>query len=124
MFLRSFFYERDVLTHLERVRTLPAEVQAEIAMRVGNFIELARFADNDLMQRFAQVARAEQQRAVEVGVKSDIDPLRAAPAISEAWCNAKLGLATGSLNQHSAIEIIIGIETFTAKKASDHQRKV
>jgi hypothetical protein len=123
MFLRSFFYERDVLMYLERVRKLPAEVQAEIAVRVSNFIELARPADTELLQRFVHVAQAEQQRAVEVGVKSDIDPLRAAPAISEAWCKAKLGLATGSLNQHSAVEIIIGIETFTTKKASEHRRK-
>ena len=90
-------------------------------MRVSNFIELARPADTELLQRFAHVAWEEQQRAVDVGVKSDIDPLRAAPAISEAWCKATLGLATGSLNQHSAVEIIVAIETFTAKKA--HQRK-
>jgi len=35
----------------------------------------------------------------------------AAPAIAEAWCKAKLGLATGSLNEHSAMEIIVAIET-------------
>ena len=33
MFLRSLFYERTVLMHLERVRKLPVEVQIEIAMR-------------------------------------------------------------------------------------------
>jgi hypothetical protein len=41
MFFRSL-YERTVLRHLERVEQLPAEVQAQIAMRVGNLIELAR----------------------------------------------------------------------------------
>jgi hypothetical protein len=31
MFLRSFFFERTVLAHLEMVRQLPPEAQAEIA---------------------------------------------------------------------------------------------
>ena len=97
MFLRSLFYERTVLSHLERVRQLPPEAQAEIAMRVSNFIELARPVSDDLLSRFAQVGREEQQRAVEQGARSDTDPLWAAPAISEAWCNARLGLATRNL---------------------------
>jgi len=71
MFLRSLFYERTVLSHLERVRQLPPEAQAEIAMRVSNFIELARPVSDDLLSRFAQVAREEQQRAVEQGARSD-----------------------------------------------------
>jgi hypothetical protein len=29
MFFRSLFYERTILSHLERVEQLPAEVQAE-----------------------------------------------------------------------------------------------
>ena len=123
MFLRSLFYERNVLMHLERVRQLPVEVQTEIAMRVSNFIELARPVSDELLERFAQVARDEQQRAVKLGAKSDMDPLWAAPAISEAWCKAKLGLATGNLNHHSAIEIMVAIETFTSKRASDRQRR-
>jgi hypothetical protein len=124
MFFRSFFYERDVLMHLERVRKLPAEVQAEIAMRVSNFIELARTADLELLQRFVKVARDEQQRAIELGTKSDMEPLLAAPAISEAWCKATLGLTTGNLDAHSAVEIIVAIEKFAAKKASHHPPKV
>jgi hypothetical protein len=123
MFFRSLFYERNVLMHLERVQQLPAEVQAEVAKRVGNFIEVARSVSDDLLERFAQAAREERQRAVELGAKSDMDPLWAAPAISEAWCKAKLGLAIGNLNANSAIEIIVAIEKFTAKKASDHRRK-
>ena len=46
MFFRSL-YERTVLRHLERVEQLPAEVQAQIAMRVGNLIELARPVSED-----------------------------------------------------------------------------
>lgn len=91
-------------------------------MRVSNFIELARFVSDDMLSRFAQVARQEQQRAVEHGARSDVDPLWAAPAISEAWCNARLGLTTGNLNRHSAIQIITAIETFTTRKASERQR--
>jgi hypothetical protein len=99
-------------------------VQAEIAMRASNFIELARNARDEFLVRFAEGAREEQQRTVEQGARSDVDPLWAAPAISEAWCNARLGLATGNLNQHSAIEIIVAIETFTMKGASERQRSV
>ena len=122
MFLRSLFYERTVLSHLEKVRALPAEAQAEIAMRVSNFIELARPVSDDMLSRFAQVARQEQQRAVEQGARSDVDPLWAAPAISEAWCNARLGLANGNLNRHSAVAIIAAVETFAKKKTSDRER--
>jgi len=124
MFLRSLFYERTVLTYLERVRQLPPEAQAEIAMRVSNFIELTRPVSDNLLSRFAQVAREEQERAMEQGAKSNTDPSWAAPAISEAWCNARLGLATGNLNRHSAIQIITAIETFTVQQASKRQRSV
>ena len=93
-------------------------------MRVSNFIELARPVSDDLLSRFVQVAREEQQRAVEEGARSDMDALWAAPAISEAWCNARLGLATGNLNRHSAIQIITAIETFTVQQASKRQRSV
>jgi hypothetical protein len=115
MFFRSLFYERNVLMHLEPVQQLSAEVQAEIAKRLGNFIEVARSA-SDLLQRFAQAAREEKERAVELGTKSDMDPLWAAPAISEACCKAKLGLATGSLDANTAIEIIVAIEKFRLGK--------
>ena len=59
---------------------LPTEVQAEIAMRVGNLIELAKPVGDALLQRFAEVARQEQLLAVREGAKRDTDPLWAAPA--------------------------------------------
>ena len=121
MFFRSL-YEKTVLRHLERVEQLPAEVQAQIAMRVGNLIELARPVSDALLERFARMVRQEQVLAAEQGVRSDTDPLWAAPAISEAWCNARLGLANGNLNWHSAASIIAAVETFTKKKALDRHR--
>jgi hypothetical protein len=124
MFFRSLLYERTVLSHLERVRKLSPEAQAEISMRVSNFIKLARPVSDALLSRFVQVAREEQQRAVEQGAKSDMDALWAAPAISEAWCNARLGLATGNLNRHSAIQIITAVEAFTTKGARERQRSL
>jgi hypothetical protein len=123
MFFRSLFYERTILRHLERVEQLPSELQTEIAMRVGNLIELARPVGDALLERFAEIARQEQLLAVKDGAKSDTDPQWAAPAISEAWCNARLGLAKGSLNRHSAVAIIAAVETFTKKKALDRQRR-
>ena len=122
MFFRSLFYERTILRHLEKVEQLPAEAQSEIARRVGNWIELARPVSDALLERFAEVVRQEQQLAVEQGAKSEMDPLWAAPAISEAWCNARLGLANGNLNRHSAVAIIAAVETFAKKKASDRER--
>jgi hypothetical protein len=121
MFFRSLFYERTVLRHLERVEQLPAEVQTEIARRVGNLINLATPVSNALLERFAEIVRQEQLLAVQEGAKSDTDPLWAAPAISEAWCNARLGLAKGNLDRHSAASIIAAVETFTKRKASDRQ---
>jgi len=122
MFFRSLFYERTILRHLEKVEQLPFEVQAEIAVRVGNLIEMARPVSDALLERFAEVVRQEQQLAVEQGAKSEMDPLWAAPAISEAWCNARLGLANGNLTRHSAVAIIAAVETFAKKKASDRER--
>jgi hypothetical protein len=122
MFFRSLFYERTILRHLERVERLPPEVQAEIAMRVGNLIELARPVSDALLERFAEIARQEQLLAVKEGAKSDNDPLWAAPAISEAWCNARLGLTNGNLNRHSAAAIIAAVESFTSKRTGDLQR--
>ena len=122
MFFRSLFYERTILRHLEKVEQLPFEVQAEIAVRVGNLIEMARPVSDALLERFAEVVRQEQQLAVEQGAKSEMDPLWAAPAISGAWCNARLGLANGNLNRHSAVAIIAAVETFAKKKASDRER--
>jgi hypothetical protein len=80
-------------------------------MRVGNVIELARPVGDALLERFAQVARQEQLLAVEQGA-----------AISEAWCNARLGLTNGNLNRHSAATIIAAVETFTSKRTADRQR--
>jgi len=93
-------------------------------VRVRNFLELARPVSDDFLSRFAQVARDDQQRAAEQGAKSDTDPLLAAPVISEAWCNARMGLATGNLNRHSATEIIAAIETFTLQQTSKRRRSV
>jgi len=83
---------------------------------------MARPVSDALLERFAEVVRQEQQLAVEQGAKSEMDPLWAAPAISEAWCNARLGLANGNLNRHSAVAIIAAVETFAKKKASDRER--
>jgi hypothetical protein len=123
MFFRSLFYERTILRHLDRVEQLPAEVQAEIAMRVGNLIDLARPVSDALLERFVQVVRQEQLLAVQEGATSDTDPQWAAPAISEAWCNARLGLAKGNLNRHSAVAIIAAVESFTMKKAVNRQHR-
>src|SRR5687767_10040179 len=59
MFFRSFFYERTVLSLLEKVQRLPPNVQAEIAARLGKYINLARTAKDEAS--VAQVATAAGQ---------------------------------------------------------------
>ena len=44
MFFRSLFWERTVLSLLEKVRKLPPSVQADIAKRVGDCIQIASAA--------------------------------------------------------------------------------
>ena len=53
----SFSYGEFVLSHLEKVQELPAEVQAQIAGGVDNYIKFARTAkDNALLTRIASMA--------------------------------------------------------------------
>ena len=118
MFFRSLFYERAVLSHLEKVQRLPPNVQAEIATRVGNYINLVRTASDEVfLERFARAANQERDTAFAQGAKSDVDLRWAAPALAAAWCNAVLGLSNGNLNRHSAMAIIVAIEAFALKRA-------
>jgi hypothetical protein len=71
---------------------LPPGAQAEIAMRISNFIELARPVSDALLSRFVQVAREEQQQAVEQGAKSDTDPLWAAPTDLRSMVQCEVGI--------------------------------
>jgi hypothetical protein len=66
-------------------------------VRVNNFIEQAMTVSDERLEPFAEVASEEQQRAIQLGAESDLDPAWAEPAISRAWCKAKSGLATGKL---------------------------
>lgn len=112
-------YERMVLSHLEEVRRLAVDVQADIAMRVDNCIKLAKAAkDEALLARLATGAMEEQAKAIGQGVNSTMDPRWAAPALAEAWCYAMIGLSNDSLNRESAVAIITAIEAF----ASDGRR--
>ena len=117
----SVSYAESVLSHLEKVQQLPVEIQVGIARRVESCIKIARAAKNEaVVANIASSAMEEQAKAIGHGT---MDPQWAAPAISEAWCNARLGLAKGSLNRHSAVAIIAAVESFTKKKALDRQRR-
>ena len=119
MFFRSLFYERTVLSLLEKVQLLPLNVQAEIATRVRNYIDLARTASDEAsLARFATDAAQEREKVIAQGAKSTLDQRWVAPALAEAWCVARLGLSNGSLNRHSAMAIIAAIDAFALKRAS------
>ena len=77
----SSSYGESVLWHLEKVQELPAEVQAQIAGGVDNYIKFARTAkDNALLARIGSMAMEEQAKAIGQGANT-MDPRWAAPAI-------------------------------------------
>jgi len=120
MFFRSFFYERTVLSLVEKVQRLPPNVQTEIAVRLRKYINLARSAkDEASLVRVATATGQERERLIAQGAKSPVDQRWAALALAEAWCVAMLGLSNGSLNRHSAMTIIATIDAFAFKTASD-----
>jgi hypothetical protein len=87
MFFLSFLYERTVLSLLEKLQQLPAEVQVEIAKRVDRFISLAKAVTSEpLLTRCVAMVMEEQAKAIGQGVDSTLDPRLAAPALAEAWC--------------------------------------
>ena len=56
MFFRSLFWERTVLSLLEKVHELPLNVQADIANRVGGYIAIASTThEAGSLERFAAV---------------------------------------------------------------------
>ena len=111
----SFSYGELVLSHLEKVQELPAEVQAEIAGGVDNYIKFARSAKDDaLMARIASIAMEEQAKAIGQGANV-MDPRWAVPAIAEAWCYATISLSKGYLDRLHAEAIIGAIEAFTSR---------
>jgi hypothetical protein len=110
----SFSYGESVLSHLEKVQELPAEVQSDIARRVDIYITIARAAkDQALLEQLASSAMEEQAKAIGQGVDT-MDPRWAAPAIAEAWCYAKISLSKGYLDRLHAEAIIGAIEAFTS----------
>jgi hypothetical protein len=118
MFVRSLFWERTVLSLLEKVQHLPANVQSEIANRVGGYIEIAdATGDERTLEQFAAAAVKEREQVIAEGVKSQLDQRWAAPALAEAWCVAKLGLDNGRLSRHSAMAVIAAIEAFAPNRS-------
>ena len=63
MFVRSLFWERTVLSLLEKVRGLPSNVQDEIANRVGGYIDIAdATGDGGTLEQFAAAAVKEREQ--------------------------------------------------------------
>jgi hypothetical protein len=113
----SFAYAESVLSHLEKVQELPAELQADIARRVDSYIKLAKAAkDEALLARLASSASEEQAKAVGQGATM-LDPRWAAPAIAEAWCYATISLSKGYLDRLHAEAIIGAIESFASRRS-------
>jgi hypothetical protein len=111
-------YQKMVLSHLSQVLQLPEAIQADIAKRVSNSIQLVKAAkDEALLSVCAMAANEEQAKAIGQGATT-MDPRWAAPALAEAWCYAKLSLSKGYLDRSDALAIIESIEAFTAKHSS------
>ena len=106
-----------MLSHLEKVQRLPAEVQTDIARRVDSYVKLAKAAkDEALLVELASSAMEEQAKAIGQGL-SMTDPRWAAPAIAEAWCYATLSLSKGYLDRLHAEAIIGAIEAFASRRS-------
>ena len=119
MFVRSLFWERTVLSLLEKVQELPSNVQAEIADRVGGYIDIADATEDDCtLEQFAEAAVKEREQVIAQGVNSQVDQRWAAPALAEAWCVARLGLDNGRLSRHSAMAVIVAIESFAPHRSN------
>jgi hypothetical protein len=117
MFFRSLLYERTVLSLLEKVEELPLHVEAEIATRVGNYINQAKNAgDETPLSRFAAAAKRERENMISATDNPALEQW-AGPALAEAWCTAALGLADGTLDKHSAVTIIVAIEAFALNRS-------
>ena len=117
MFFRSLFWERTVLSLLEKVQELPPNVQADIANRVGGYIAIASTThEAGSLERFAAAAVEEQGKVIAQGINSTLDQRWAASAFAEAWCVARAGLYNGSLSRHSAMAVIAAIEAFALER--------
>ena len=65
----SISYGESVLSHLEKVQELSAEVQTDIAKRVGTYLTIARAAKSEaILQQIASSAAQEQAKAIGKGV--------------------------------------------------------
>jgi hypothetical protein len=114
----STSYAESVLSHLEKVQQLPAEVQTDIARRVDSYIKMAKAAKEEgVVAMLASNAVEEQAKAIGQGGDT-MDPRWAAPAIAEAWCYATISLSKGYLDQLHAQAIIGAIEAFTSSRLS------
>jgi hypothetical protein len=111
---RSLFWERAVSALLAKVERLPAGLQGEVAARVGNYIDLARTAQDDAaLMRFIEAAAGERAKVAQAA-KSTTNPLWTAAALAEAWCVSRLGLSNGTLNRLSAMSVSTAIEAFAS----------
>jgi len=119
----STSYAESVLSHLEKVQQLPAEVQTDIARRVDSYIKMAKAAKEEgVVAMLASNAAEEQAKAIGQGGDT-MDPRWAAPAIAEAWCYATISLSKGYLDQLHAQAIIGAIErSHRAVLANDGER--
>ena len=112
----STSYAESVLSHLEKVQQLPAEVQTDIARRVDSYIKMAKAAKEEgVVAMLASHAVEEQAKAIGQGGDT-MDPRWAAPAIAEAWCYSTISLSKGYLVRLHAEAIIGAIESFTSSR--------
>jgi hypothetical protein len=116
--VRSLSWERAVLSLLTTVEELPPNLKAEIAKRLGGYINFARTARDDAtLTRFIEAAAWEREKVPEEA-KFTANPLWAAAALAEAWCLTRLGLSNGTLNRYSAMSVSTAIDTFAAEQAA------
>jgi hypothetical protein len=114
----SLSWERTLLSFLAKVEGLPLKLKAEIAIRVGTYIECARTARDDAtLTHFIEAAAGERER-IAGDARFAANPLWTAAALAESWCVTRLGLSNGTLNRYSAMYVLIALETFASDQAT------
>ena len=109
MFFRSLFWERTVLSLLEKVQELPLNVQADIAKRVGGYIAIASTThEAGSLERFAAAAVKERGKSSRRGSSPHWTNVGPRPHLLRHGAWRGWGLQ-GSLNRHSAMAVSLSI---------------
>lgn len=98
---------------LSAIGNLKPEVQADIAVKLCIFIDVAETGPRELLPHYLIFARQQQEG------QSSHDPKRIVEGLKESWCAAKAGPAKGIISHTAAQDVLIMIEEFLESHKAD-----